>query len=164
MNVLAARVGSWAGTNGFRLMPNDPLETRPATASMGLAAGGHLTALQYMWEHPSDGSQDGLLIVWNADAGESARALWADSWHQQPEPMCLSGTVGENKVTLEAGYGGDGWRWRIVVEATETASMRMLMYNVIPAEQATDDMPAGPYPVMVIELASSPGPLGRDLS
>jgi hypothetical protein len=38
-----------------------------------------------------------------------------------------------------------------------------LMPNVITADQATDDAPAGPYPVMVTELASSPGPVGRDL-
>jgi hypothetical protein len=118
--------------------------------------------MRYVWEHPADGSQDGLLVVWNTDAGKSARALWADSWHQQPEPMSLRGTVDDATIMLEAGYGEDGWRWRIVVEATETASMRMLMYNIIPTEHATDDVPAGPYPVMVTELASAPGPLGRD--
>jgi hypothetical protein len=134
-------------------MPNDPFEMRPANATVSLAAGGHLTALSYHWEHPLDGPQDGLLLAWTTDAGEAVRAQWADSWHQQPEPMSLSGTADDATLELEAGYGGDGWRWRIAVEATEPEMMRILMYNIIPAEHATDEVPAGPYPVMVTELA-----------
>lgn len=145
MTVLAAHIGTWIGTNGFRLMPDDPLEMRPATATVRRAAGGHLTVLDYRWEHPSDGAQDGLLITWTTDALGSAHALWGDSWHQQPEPMRISGTADEAMLDLEAGYGGGEWRWRIAVEATETETMRMLMYNIVPTEY-----PQGGYPRPVL--------------
>ncbi|SCF45333.1 hypothetical protein GA0074696_6161 [Micromonospora purpureochromogenes] len=37
-------------------------------------------------------------------------------------------------------------------DAADTATLRMRMDNVIPADQATAAMAAGPYPVMVMEV------------
>jgi hypothetical protein len=115
-----------------------------------IAAGGHLASVAYSWEHPGDGPQDGLLVI-GTDDGGSLVAMWGDSWHQKPAPMLLSGTH-ETDLTLglEGDYGG-GWRWRVSFDATDTDSFRMQMDNVIPAEQATAEISAGPYPVMIMQ-------------
>ena len=130
--ILSDLVGSWAGTNGFRLMPGDPLAEFPATATVTPYAGGHLTAVAYTWRHPDDGPQDGLIV-----AGVGT-ALWADSWHQQPEPMTLPGADGGYQ-----GEYGDGFGWRICFDTSDAEVLRMRMDNV-PA--------SGPYPVMVMDL------------
>ena len=52
-------------------------------------------------------------------------------------------------LELEGDYGG-GWRWRVTVDPTD-ADLRMQMDNVIPAEHATAEISAGPYPVMIMQ-------------
>jgi hypothetical protein len=142
--------GTWAGTNGFRLMPGDPLAEFDASATVTAAAGGHLTSVTYGWQHPDDGPQEGLVVVWTADEDGSVAAVWGDSWHQKPAPMSLSGgRAADGTVTLEAGYGG-GWAWRIVFDTSDPETFQLRMDNVIPADQATEEMSAGPYPAMVL--------------
>ena len=70
--LLPNSVGTWVGTNGFRLMPGDPLVEFPALLTVTTAAGGHLTSVAYSWEHPDDGAQDGLLLIGSAE-GRRAR-------------------------------------------------------------------------------------------
>jgi hypothetical protein len=148
--LLSESVGTWVGTNGFRLMPTDPLAELPARVTVTTAAGGHLTSIAYWWEHPDDGPQDGLLLLAQAEGNGSLIAVWGDSWHQKPAPMILSGTQGmDAALEFEGEYGG-GWRWRIILQAAD-ASLRMEMDNVIPSEHATAEISAGPYPVMIME-------------
>ncbi|MDH6464917.1 hypothetical protein M2302_005118 [Micromonospora sp. A200] len=150
--VLSEFAGSWVGSNGFRLMPDHPLAEFPATMTVATAAGGHLTSVAYSWQHPDDGPQDGLLVIAAAGEDGSLMAVWGDSWHQKPVPMSLPGGPGAGDTfQFEGDYGG-GWRWRIVFDAADTATLRMRMDNVIPADQATAAMAAGPYPVMVMEV------------
>ena len=150
---LLDRAGSWVGTNGFRMMPADPLASAPATVTVTTAAGGHLTSVAYTWEHPVDGPQDGLLVVGAAGDDGSLSALWADSWHQKPVPMTLPGGPGPDATFVFDGDYGGGWGWRIVLDAADPATLRLRMDNVIPAEHATPEMAAGPYPVMVMEVS-----------
>ncbi len=138
--------GSWAGSNGFRLMPTDDLADLPAELTVSRGAGGHLTSVSYTWRHPSDGPQEGLLVFGAADDG-TLTALWGDSWHQQPAPMTLSG----RDAIVEADYGG-GWKWRIGFDTADPSALRMRMDNVIPDSHAGPDKPAGPYPVMLMTL------------
>ena len=148
--LLPNSVGTWVGTNGFRLMPGDRLVEFPARVTVTTAAGGHLISVAYSWEHPDDGAQDGLLVIGSADEDGSLGAMWGDSWHQKPAPMMLSGSRGTDAtLELEGEYGG-GWRWRVMLDASDAQSLRMQMDNVIPAERATADIPDGPYPVMVM--------------
>ena len=149
--LLPSSAGNWIGENGFRLMPSDPLIEFPARATVTPAAGGHLVSVAYSWEHPDDGPQDGLLVIGPADEDGSLLAMWGDSWHQKPAPMLLYGSRGTGAtLEVEGDYGG-GWRWRVKFDATDTDSFRMQMDNVIPAEQATAGISAGPYPVMVMQ-------------
>jgi hypothetical protein len=151
-------VGTWAGTNGFRLMPHDRLREFPATASVTTAAGGHLTLVAYTWEHPDDGPQDGVLLLGSAGEGDGVTATWGDSWHQKPAPMPLSGTrSAAGSIDLEGSYG-DGWTWRVLLEFGKTGDadeLRMRMDNVIPASHASADLPAGPYPAMLLQARRS---------
>jgi hypothetical protein len=149
--VLRDVTGRWTGTNGFRLMPGDPLATAPATLAVTTAAAGHLLSVAYTWEHPDDGPQDGLLVVGAADEAGRLVALWGDSWHQQPAPMSMTGhLVGDVGVELQGEYGG-GWGWRITVEMPGGGVARLRMANVVPGDQETDDVAAGPYDVMVLD-------------
>jgi hypothetical protein len=148
--LLPDSLGTWVGTNGFRLMPNDPLADFPARVTVASAAGGHLITVAYWWQHPDDGPQDGLLVIGPSADGNSLVALWADSWHQKPAPMLLSGNHGPGgTLELEGDYGG-GWRWRVRIDATDAEDLRVEMDNVIPAEHATAEISAGAYPVMVM--------------
>jgi hypothetical protein len=149
--LLTDSAGTWVGTNGFRLMPTDPLAERPATVTVSSAAGGHLTSVAYSWEHPDDGPQDGLLVIGSAAGDGSLVAMWGDSWHQKPAPMMLSGShEAGTSLEFEGDYGG-GWRWRVAFDATDPDSFRMQMDNVIPAEHATAEISPGPYPVMIMQ-------------
>lgn len=149
--ILSSLTGSWVGTNGFRLMPTEPFVEGPAEASVGPAAGGHLTTVAYSWQHPEDGPQEGLVVAGSAGEPGSVVAFWADSWHQYPVPMTLTGKhTPDGRVELEAEYGG-GWGWRILFEA-DSAGLQMRMDNVVPTEHATAEIQAGPYPAMIMDL------------
>jgi hypothetical protein len=149
---LSEFVGSWTGTNGFRLMPSDPLAESPATMTVTVAAGGHMTSVAYSWAHPDDGPQDGLLVIAPAGEDDSLVAVWGDSWHQKPTTMSLPGRpTAADTIEFAAEYGG-GWGWRIVFDLADAESPRMRMDNVIPADRATADKSAGPYPVMIMDL------------
>ncbi|MDF2146687.1 hypothetical protein [Knoellia sp. p5-6-4] len=152
IDALARTAGTWQGTNGFRLMPTDGLFTAPATASVAVAAGGHLVMVGYTWRHPDDGEQQGLLVVGHGDdAAEPARAtlLWADSWHQQAA-RAVDGSADGETLAFEYDYGG-GWRWRVQVSpADHELAVRML--NVVPESADTGTPPVGAYEAMVMDL------------
>jgi len=148
---LIEAVGAWAGSNGFRLMPSDPLHEAPATAEVTTAAGGNLVAITYTWSHPTDGAQDGLLVVGTAEDPGAATAFWGDSWHQSPTPRACVGTFDGDTVTVGYEYEA-GWRWQITVDPIDTANLQLRMDNVIPADAVPDGVTAGPYPAMVTEL------------
>lgn len=128
-------------------MPADAFFERPATANVAVGAGGHLTTVAYTWEHPADGSHEGLLVVGVGSDPVSAVALWADSWHQQPAPISMAGTAAPDGVEVAAEYGG-GWVWRIAVRLGAGA-LTVQMDNVVPDDQGP---PSGPYAAMLMEL------------
>ncbi len=147
-------VGTWVGSNGFRLMPDDPLQEFPATVSVTTAAGHHLALVTYTWEHPDDGPQDGVLLVGPAGEGEALVATWGDSWHQKPAPMTLTGERTATGFALEAGYGG-GWAWRIRLSLADEGAVLFEMDNVVPPEHGGTELPQGAYPVMVLRANRS---------
>jgi hypothetical protein len=146
MQVLAGHAASWVGTNGFRLMADDPLHTAEATATVTTAAGANVATIAYAWEHPADGRQDGLLMV-GTDAG-GVTAMWGDSWHQSPAAQLLHGAVTDGVIAVSCTYAGD-WGWQIAVDAREPGRLLLQMHNVIPESAGKT---AGAYPVMVMEL------------
>ncbi|MEU4793885.1 hypothetical protein AB0F95_29680 [Micromonospora tulbaghiae] len=71
--VLTDVTGSWVGTNGFRLMPADPLAESPAALTVATAAGGHLTTVSYSWHQ-----QPTPMTLTGAAGGSSAVELTAE--------------------------------------------------------------------------------------
>ena len=112
--------------------------------------------LGYTWTHPEDGVQDGLLAFGIASKDNAVVALWADSWHQHPEAKVCEGTVDEQGVISVGLEYGDGWGWQIVLDATNRDVLALRMDNVIPPEVATEEISAGPYLVMSMELRRTP--------
>jgi hypothetical protein len=151
-SVIDQASGSWEGTNGFRLMPDDPLSEFPAAATLSVAAGGYLGTLDYTWSHPEDGAQAGLLAFGVAGSDNSVVALWADSWHQHPEAKVCEGDIDEQGVISVGLEYGEGWRWRIVLDASKSDVLALRMENVIPPAVATEEISAGPYVAMSMEL------------
>ena len=47
MQLLTRHTGMWAGTNRFRLMPDDPLAEASATAQLSLGAGGNVALFNF---------------------------------------------------------------------------------------------------------------------
>ena len=132
-------------------MPSDRLHEAPATAQVSTAAGGNLVVIAYARSHPTDGAQDGLLVVGATDQPGAATAFWADSWHQSPTPRSCAGAIDGSVVTVGYEYEA-GWRWQITVDPTDLATLRLRMDNVIPQDAITEGVVAGPYPAMVTEL------------
>jgi hypothetical protein len=151
MGRFAGHTGRWAGTNSFRMMPDDPFVDAAATADLTIAAAGNLTSINYTWTHHDDGPQDGLMVLGLDDDGR-AIAFWGDSWHQQPAPKVLGGTADGARVVVGYEYGG-GWEWRITVDATDPESLTIQMDNVIPPSEATPQIAAGPYAAMLVRLS-----------
>jgi hypothetical protein len=133
-------------------MPGDPLSEFPAAGTLSLGARGYLGTLGYTWTHPEDGAQDGLLAFGTAGSENAIVALWADSWHQHPEARVCEGNLDESGVISVGLEYGDGWRWQIVLDASKPDVLLLRMDNVIPPEVATEEISAGPYVVMSMEL------------
>lgn len=131
MQLLGGHTGMWAGTNRFRLMPDDPPTAAPATARLSLAAGGNVATLRYTWTHPEDGAQEGLLALGRDESPGGVVALWGDSWHQQPAAQQLRGDAGQDTVTVAYTYA-DGWEWRITLATDRPDTLSWRMDNVVP--------------------------------
>jgi hypothetical protein len=139
MQIFGKHLGTWQGTNDFRLMPTDSFHTARAGATVTMAAGGNLATIVYTWSHPEDGKQEGLLVVGPGEEEGAVVAFWGDSWHQHPSPQLLHGKVEGGVITLDYEYG-DGWRWQIFVDATDEALFGIRMDNVVPdAGEGSDD-------------------------
>ncbi|WP_267489728.1 DUF86 domain-containing protein [Enemella dayhoffiae] len=143
MNPFTSQVGDWNGSNGFRMMPTDPLSTGESRAHSAAEADSWGWSLRYTWMHPDDGPQSGTLLLAAPESDGTITAAWLDSWHQKPGLRLLTGTFADNTAALEMEC--DGWFWRISVEATAD-ELRMLMHNVIP--DGFEGHEPGPYVVM----------------
>ncbi len=148
------------GEGGFRLMPGDEMAAGEASATVEAPAGGYALTLTYTWTHPDDGLQDGVLLVGSPEDGsDTVEATWLDSWHQQPAPLRLTGTVDASTygvLELSAFYSG-AWGWQIRLDLTSPEETVIVMRHVIP-EEALDQAPpgtsmqVGPYDVMDLRL------------
>ena len=151
MILFAHHVGTWQGTNDFRLMPTDPFHTAPAVATVAMAAGGNLATISYTWEHPVDGEQAGLLVVGPGEEDGAVVGFWGDSWHQHPSPQLLLGTVENGLIALDYEYG-EGWRWQIFVDVTDDVLLQLRMDNVVPDDAEGPGSRSSVYSAMVASL------------
>lgn len=155
MITFAEHLGTWHGTNDFRLLPTDPFHTAPADATVTTAAGGNLVTIAYSWSHPEDSTQDGLLVVGQGENEGDVIAFWADSWHQYPSPRVLLGSVEEGVITLEYEYES-GWFWRIYVDMTDEVLLQIRMDNVVPDGGEESDLRGAVYSAMLASFTHEP--------
>jgi hypothetical protein len=153
----AKHVGTWHGTNDFRLMPADPFHSAPAGATVLRAAGGNLATITYNWAHPTDGEQSGQLVVGPGENDGEVLAFWGDSWHQHPSPRTLQGTIDAGVINVGYEYE-DGWWWRLIVDVTDEAVLQLRMDNVVPESAGNDEFPGGAYLAMVASLTRTEVP------
>ena len=119
---------------------------------MSVAAGANLAAVAYTWSHPKDGAQEGLLDDragrGGGPAGGAVGRLLAPGTPRAgrwPVPSrAASARVG-------ASYGGD-WQWNIIVDASDPASLRIRMDNVVPESAGADGHFVGAYWAMDADL------------
>lgn len=145
---------SFAGTCAFRLMPYDELVEEPSALLLD-EVGPTQVLLRYTWTHPEDGPQHGVLLIGGPEEDATAvTAALADSWHQKPGLMSLTGDRLGDSVVLSSQYAGD-WGWEVTVAGIEGDEPTMTMRNVVPVS-ALATLPAdgphveaGPYDVMV---------------
>ena len=131
MQLLSGHTGTWAGTNRFRLMPDDPAAEAAATAQLSLGARGNVAVIAYTWNHAADGEQEGLLVLGPDEAPDGVLALWGDSWHQKPAATQLRGATGTDTLTVGYAYA-EGWEWRITLLVDQPHVLRWRMDNVVP--------------------------------
>ncbi|MGQ0838111.1 DUF1579 family protein [Actinokineospora sp.] len=128
---LSKVAGAWVGTNRKRMMPDEEYHETAAVAAVSLAAQGNAATFSYTWADEGL-PQDGALLLTNGDEPGTVRAVWVDSWHQSPQWMEMTGEVDEHGVIrLEGGYSNSA-RWRLVVDTSDSARLRLAMDNVMP--------------------------------
>lgn len=165
---MSTLAGTWTGENAFVLMPTDAPATAPVTARID--TNGLALTVGYVWHHPADGEQRGLLMV--ARAGDDAdaagavplTALWSDTWHQQPGAQTLTGSLVDGDTHVECVYAEGDWRWRILLEqgrGDDAGALVLRMVNVVPVAVAGGDEPLA-YDAMraVLRRAAAPATAG----
>jgi hypothetical protein len=65
--------------------------------------------------------------------------VWVDSWHMGSKFMlCRGEEASEGNISALGSYAappGPDWGWRIVLSASTTDEVRILMYNITPEGQ-----------------------------
>lgn len=152
--LMAAVVGRWEGENLLRMMPDDDYAASPSTATVALAAAGNVVTVTYSWADFDGVAQDGLIVLGDGPLPGRASAVWADSWHQQPEWKAMIGAVSVDRVSLSGTYGEPdepaGWHITLALEDGGDLTMTMTnemahtgAYDVVRATWRTADEPAG---------------------
>ena len=127
--LMARVVGGWEGENQLRMMPDDDFASSPSTASVALAAAGNAVTLGYTWADFDGVAQEGLIVLGDGPLPGRTEAVWADSWHQQPEWKAMIGAVSADRVSLSGTYGDPdepaAWHIALVLEGDGGLTMTM---------------------------------------
>ena len=134
---LAAR-GNWQGTSTLQDPTTGSPDQGPATASITALLGNKFVRMDYTWQYQGNAHEGSLLIGYETEAA-TVTAQWIDSWHVGDKVMACRGTVDEQGVYSVLGSysvpGWPDWGWRILLDPTATATLRVVMYNVSPDGQ-----------------------------
>ena len=128
--------GSWNGENTLRIMPEDPWQTSPATASIQVHARGHLATVAYTWEESGD-EQEGVLVLTETAEPGGLSTIWVDTWHQHPQCMSLTGAFQEDgSIRVEGEYGDDTFKagWSIALACNKRDGFVITMQNIMHGE------------------------------
>jgi hypothetical protein len=128
-----AATGRWNGTNRL-IFPGAPPRDVASTAVVALVAQGQFSTLSYTWSFDGQ-SQDGLLLIGEAQDRQSTTVVWVDSWHMGDKAMLCAGPIAtDGPLVVRGSYQVEGhpdWSWRIDLWFAAEA-LRIVMYNVSP--------------------------------
>lgn len=129
---LAARAGSWRGTNTLQDPHAAIADASPSALTIaGLPDGS--VRLDYTWAYRGEPQRGSLLLQ---QEGSTVSTRWTDTWHTSDRPMGCSGPAGP-ALSVRGSYAappGPDWGWRIDLDAGGD-QVRVVMFNVWPAEQ-----------------------------
>ncbi|MDB4879789.1 MAG: hypothetical protein JWL60_1235 [Gemmatimonadetes bacterium] len=131
-------VGEWTGTKRLWLAAGLPSLDSAGTARVSRVGGGHFLSVSYEWVHEGTG-QEGLLLLQCNEGKHAGEASWVDSFHMSGSIMMLRGQYAGGILNVLGSYPappGPDWGWRIIVDASDPARLRILMDNVSPAGQS----------------------------
>ena len=95
MSALAALtdlIGEWQGTNHLWLSPDEPVRKSESSAEIRTIAQEQFSEIRYSWADEGQ-SQEGCLILGQATAQKTVKALWFDTWHVRDQFMVCEGSV-----------------------------------------------------------------------
>jgi len=131
-------VGEWTGTKRLWFAADQPSLDSAGTARVSRVGGGHFLAISYEWVFEAKG-QEGLILLQCNEAKHTGEASWVDSFHMSGSIMLSKGTFSGGVLNVLGAYAappGPDWGWRIIVDASDAAHLRLLMDNVSPSGQS----------------------------
>ena len=138
LDALATCAGSWRGTSTLQDPHSGIAEASPSAAAVTPESGG--VRLDYTWSYRGEPQQGSILLSLD---GPALAARWTDTWHTGGKPMACAGPPGD-ALSVRGSYAappGPDWGWRIDLRA-DGEKLRLLMWNVWPAEQGGKEEPA----------------------
>ena len=103
--------------------------------------------INYTWAEAGE-PQDGMLIISGGDEPGDARAIWVDSWHQRPQWMSFPAPPTMPAWSTVSAPYGEGFEWRINVDAGTADTLAITMDNVAPGVE--------PYQVVEARYTRNP--------
>lgn len=136
--ILINHLGFWTGHNQLWLDPEGEPETSASTAALSFTARENFVIFAYTWGY-RDQTQEGLLLLSQNSQDDSVKAVWIDSWHMGDQFMVCQGPVDDKGlISLRGSYSappGPDWGWRMVVDTSAFAELRLKMFNITPEGQ-----------------------------
>jgi hypothetical protein len=131
-------VGGWKGTNRLWLGPDEPARQSDSTLTIAYAVQTNVMTVHYGWSFEGE-PQEGLLALCPHKSDGTIEAVWVDSWHQKDQFMFCKGDIDDRgAVSVQGSYSappGPDWGWRIVLEAGDSGTLTITMYNISPENQ-----------------------------
>jgi hypothetical protein len=135
LDFLRSLKGRWSGENQLWLPPHKlPIESQ-TTATVTPLLGGRFVRLDYTWAFEGEAQEGSYLFGYETKKG-LVSAAWIDSWHNAERMMICQGKLADHGgVDVLGSYPappGPDWGWRTIIEPTEPAAFRLLMFNITP--------------------------------
>ena len=133
VEALAARAGTWRGTNTLRDPNTGRPEESPSTATVTPVLGGRFVRLDYTRGYQGTPQEGSLMVGFDPQSGEVS-GHWADTWHMGRLVMSCVGKPQGGTIAVRGSYAappGPDWGWRIEIAPGEHA-LRITHTNIFP--------------------------------
>ena len=128
---LAARAGSWSGSNTLQDPNTGKPEESPSTATLTPVLGGRFVRLDYTWGYQGKPQEGSLLIGFDPKSGEVS-GHWIDTWHMGRAVLACKGTATDGTIAVRGSYAApprQDWGGRIEIAPGDDA-LRITHTNI----------------------------------